>query len=146
MQEKLDPTYNDAVQAIKQAILNSQLRAARHINEEQLALYFGIGKYVSDNTREGKWGTNAIETISRQLCAELPGLRGFSATSLKFMRLFYEAWSPMLNSSATAVEMEEIKTSAVADEMQEIGSEAVIMESVAKKNHPFAEYDMTWSD
>ncbi len=146
MQNKLDPTYNEAVQAIKQAILNSQLRATRHVNEEQLALYFGIGKYVSDHTREGKWGTNAIETISRQLCAELPGLRGFSATSLKFMRLFYEAWSPMLNSSATAVEMEEVKTSAAADEMQEAGSEVVIVESITKKNHPFPESEMTWDD
>ena len=146
MQNKLDPTYNEAVQAIKQAILNSQLRAARHVNEEQLALYFGIGKYVSDHTREGKWGTNAIETISRQLCAELPGLRGFSATSLKFMRLFYEAWSPMLNSSATAAEMEEVKTSAAADEMQEAGSEVVIVESITKKNHPFPEFEMTWDD
>ncbi len=146
MQNKLDPTYNEAVQAIKQAILNSQLRAARHVNEEQLALYFGIGKYVSNHTREGKWGTNAIETISRQLCAELPGLRGFSATSLKFMRLFYEAWSPMLNSSATAAEMEEVKTSAAADEMQEAGSEVVIVESITKKNHPFPESEMTWDD
>lgn len=105
MQEKLNPTYNTAVQAIKQAILNSQLRAARHINEEQLALYFGIGKYISENTRSNKWGTSAVENISKQLGIELPGLKGFSATNLKLMRLFYEAWSPILNSSAVATEL-----------------------------------------
>jgi predicted nuclease of restriction endonuclease-like (RecB) superfamily len=44
------------------------------------------------NSRAGTWGTNAIETISVQLQNELPGLRGFSATSLKRMRTFYEAW------------------------------------------------------
>lgn len=92
MQEKLDPTYNYAVQAIKQAILESQLRAARHVNEEQLALYFGIGKYISENTREGQWGKGAIENISRQLSIELPGLKGFSERNLKLMRQFYEAW------------------------------------------------------
>ena len=33
------------------------------------------------------------QTISLQLRKELPGLRGFSASSLKNMRLFYENWS-----------------------------------------------------
>lgn len=72
MHDKLDPTYNYAVQAIKQAILNSQLRATRHVNEEQLALYFGIGKYISDNTRKNRWGTSAIENISKQLALSCP--------------------------------------------------------------------------
>lgn len=90
MQEKLNPTYNYAVQAIKQAVLESQLRAARHVNEEQLALYFGIGKYISDNSRNGQWGTGAVENINRQLSIELPGLKGFSARNLMLMRQFYE--------------------------------------------------------
>ena len=32
------------------------------------------------------WGKDAIETISRQLSAELPGLKGFSARNLRNMR------------------------------------------------------------
>jgi hypothetical protein len=32
MQDKLSVTYNDAVQKIKQAILESQWRATQHIN------------------------------------------------------------------------------------------------------------------
>ncbi|MDO4851140.1 MAG: PDDEXK nuclease domain-containing protein [Actinomycetota bacterium] len=86
--------YNDAVREIKTAILRSQYRAAKATNAEQLALYYAIGGYVSSNTREGKWGTGAIEVISERLQKELPGLRGFSATSIKYMRLFYEAWMP----------------------------------------------------
>ena len=109
MQEKLDLTYNDAVQAIKQAILSSQLRAARHVNEEQLALYFGIGKYISENTREGKWGTGAVDSISRQLRAELPGLKGYSERNLLLMRQFYESWQPLTNSAAVAAEISKIR-------------------------------------
>lgn len=48
-----------------------------------LALYYGVGKYVSDNTRRGVWGTGAIATISEQLRRELPGLRGFSPSKYK---------------------------------------------------------------
>lgn len=72
--------YQNVVDIIKTAILQSQARAAKTVNQEQLALYYGIGRYVSANTRKKKWGTGAIETISSQLRKEQPGLRGFSGT------------------------------------------------------------------
>ena len=86
--------YGDAVRAIKQAILKSQYEAAKSVNAQQLALYYSIGGYISTNTRTDAWGTGAIEAISSQLQEELPGLRGFSATNLRNMRIFFEAWSP----------------------------------------------------
>lgn len=85
--------YIEAVKAIKQAILQSRYKAAVLANGEMLSLYFGVGKYVSQNSRNGFWGTSAIETISNQLQNELPGLRGFSATNIRLMRLFYESWN-----------------------------------------------------
>ena len=91
--------YNDAVQRIKEAILQSQLVAAKAVNRQMLALYYGIGKFISDNSREGYWGKGAIETISEQLQRELPGLRGFSSANLKKMRLFYEKWEGLINRS-----------------------------------------------
>ena len=39
--------YQNAVDIIKTAILQSQARAAKAVNQEQLALYYGIGRYVS---------------------------------------------------------------------------------------------------
>ena len=85
--------YDDAVQIIKTAILQSQYDAARSVNEKQLTLYYGIGKYISANSRKGFWGKGAIDTISERLQNELPGLRGFSARNLRYMRAFYEEWS-----------------------------------------------------
>ncbi|MBR6131373.1 MAG: DUF1016 family protein [Bacteroidales bacterium] len=85
-------TYDKAVETIKTAILQGQYEAAKGVNRIQLAVYFGIGKYISLNTRKGKWGTGALEAISQQLRKELPGLRGFSTSSMKNMRLFYEEW------------------------------------------------------
>ena len=93
--------YNIAVQTIKDAILRSQYQAAKLVNREMLSLYYGIGRYISANSREGFWGTGAIRTISEQLRKELPGLKGFSESSLKNMRMFYEEWSPVLESSDT---------------------------------------------
>ena len=85
--------YSEAVRAIKTAILQSQYEAARSINEKQLRLYYGIGKYISLNTRKGHWGKGAIDAISDRLDKELPGLRGFSARNLRNMRTFYEEWA-----------------------------------------------------
>ncbi len=96
--------YLVAVKVIKEAILRSQYRAASSANKEQLSLYYVIGRYVSKNSREGFWGKGAIESISRQLQKELPGLRGFSATNIKNMRSFYEEWSPVINRQPLADE------------------------------------------
>ena len=46
------------------------------------------------------WGTGAINLISNRLQQELPGLRGFSATNMKSMRLFFEAWFGKIVTSA----------------------------------------------
>ena len=51
----MDQKYRDAVQLIKAAILQSQYEAAKSVNEKQLMLYFGIGKYISLNSRNGFW-------------------------------------------------------------------------------------------
>ncbi len=95
-------TLQEAVSTIKQAILQSQYRAAKLITGEQLSLYFGIGFYISRNSRKGTWGTGVLTRISDQLRRELPGLRGFSATSLKNMRTFFEFWQPFINRQPTA--------------------------------------------
>ena len=73
-------------------------------NQEQLALYFGIGRYVSANTRNKNWGKGAIKAISELLRKELPGLRGFSETNLKNMRTFYEAWSGIESNSSVVTD------------------------------------------
>ena len=87
--------YDQAVEDIKTAILQSQYEAARSVNEKQLMLYYGIGKYISQNSRKGFWGKGAIDAISERLDKELPGLKGFSARNLRNMRTFYEEWSAL---------------------------------------------------
>ena len=102
------PTINvkKAVDVIKSAILQSQSRAVRMISGTQLSLYFGVGLYVSANSRKGTWGTAAIDEISEQLRKELPGLRGFSAKNIRNMRQFAEFWQPFLIHSPMASKMD----------------------------------------
>ena len=98
--------YEYAVVAIKQAVEKSRYRAAKVGNAELLSLYYGIGKYVSENTRNGAWGTDAIKTISGRLKSELMGIRGFSESNIKNMRLFYDEWSPYVNRQPLADDLD----------------------------------------
>lgn len=121
--------YQNAVDIIKTAILQSQARAAKAVNQEQLALYYGIGRYVSANTRKKKWGTGAIETISSQLRKELPGLRGFSATSMRNMRTFYEEWRQLESNSSVVtdvIQMLSSKSSVATDEFTQINTKTSV--------------------
>ena len=112
-----------AVEAIKTAILQSQYQAAKETTRVQLILYYGIGRYLSSKKGKKTWGTSVLETISSQLRKELPGLRGFSATSLKKMRLFYENWSFLEDSNSSVMTDElpdKLNSSAASDELTAI--------------------------
>ena len=73
---KISPFYNDAVQQVRTAILESQLEAARAANKQKMS-----------------------------------GLRGFSATNIKYKRIFFERWLPVLNRQPTADELENAENS-----------------------------------
>ena len=129
--EKISPFYNDAVQQIKSAILESQLETARAANKQMLSLYYAVGKFVSENSREGTWGKGAIDTISAQLRREMPGLRGFSATNIKYMRIFYERWLPVLNRQPTADELGNVEKSESCYARRKIASGGNVINPIA---------------
>ncbi|MBR5716507.1 MAG: DUF1016 family protein [Bacteroidales bacterium] len=126
---KQEMQIRQAIEAIKEAILQGQYEAAQGVTRIQLAVYFGIGKYISQHTRKNVWGTGALETISNQLRRELPGLRGYSATSLKKMRLFYENWIMLDANSSVATD--EIKTTITIAEITSGNSSVITDDLVA---------------
>ena len=89
----LDLSHSETIKQLKSAILSSRYRVAVLANKEMLALYFAVGKLISDKAHQEKWGSKVLELLSNDLQKELPGLRGFSASNIKKMRVFYEIWS-----------------------------------------------------
>jgi predicted nuclease of restriction endonuclease-like (RecB) superfamily len=96
--------YVETIKQLKSAILSSRYRAAVLANKEMLGLYFGVGKLISEKTNKEKWGAKVLEQISNDLQKELPGLRGFSASNIKRMRMFYEGWVNYFTISPTALD------------------------------------------
>lgn len=142
-----DTSANDvytAVNTIRSAILQSQARAVKAANQEQLALYYGIGRFISANTRNKNWGNGVIEGISKQLSQELPGLRGFGVRQLKNMRNFYEQWSILeSNSAITNANLESNSAIAIA-ELQEVSENDCNtirqLQLASLENFPLAEF------
>ena len=80
MMDKINTQYNKAVKLIKSAILQNQLEAAKAVNRQILALYYGVGKYPwiewDENTKSGKFlhkpeRADIPENIKEQLIVEL---------------------------------------------------------------------------
>lgn len=132
--KKLIP-LSQAVETIKTAILQGQHEALKGANRVQLAVYYGIGKYLSKNTRNFAYGSGALKAISQQLRKEMPGLRGFSETNLKNMRLFYEQWTILDANSSVATDESTIEQSSVAtDELQIVNNQIDIYQTIAVPN------------
>ena len=85
-------SYIQTIQQIKSEILKARYQIAKVANRELLLLYFKVGKMISGKTASEKWGSKTIQRLSEDLQNELKGLRGFSYSNLKNMRLFYEEW------------------------------------------------------
>ena len=122
---------SQAVEAIKTAILQGQYEANKAVNRIQLAVYFAIGKYLSMNTRNLEYGSGAIKAISDRLYKELPGLRGYSETSLKNMRKFYDNWK-MLDADTSVATDDSQSTIAIGGSSQQ--SAIAIAESRLKQS------------
>ena len=126
-----------AVNVIKTAILQSQTHAAKAVNQEMLALYFGIGRFISANTRNRNWGKGVLARISERLRSELPGLRGFGESSLKNMRLFYEAWNFIESNSPIGIgELTDKTTIAVKDSSNLCNNETDTIRQLQLTNLP----------
>lgn len=65
---EMNNNYDEAVSAIKAAILQSQYEAARSVNEKQLMLYYGIGKYILLNSRKGFW--ERVQSTRSVICSK----------------------------------------------------------------------------
>ncbi len=91
----------DFIKQLKQHILKSRYRIAKIANAESLRLYFMIGHDLNEEINNNDWGDKILDSIAARLQQELPGLRGFSSSNLKKMRLFYNAWNEAIEISSS---------------------------------------------
>lgn len=72
---------------IKQQIKNAQYRAVLNVNQEQIMLYWNIGKVISENV---KYGNKFVENLARDIKTEFPNATGYSVRNLNYMKKLAE--------------------------------------------------------
>ncbi len=90
-------SYEEFLEDVKGRIKRAHARAARAISAELIDVYWQIGQEIlrrqaEEGSRRGRGGPKIVERLSVDLRAAFPGARGFSVSSLRYMRAFAAAW------------------------------------------------------
>jgi predicted nuclease of restriction endonuclease-like (RecB) superfamily len=85
---KFDQTYKQWLTDLKGKIRSAQIKAAIAVNAELILFYWDLGKMISE--KQTAWGTKFLETLSKDLRAEFPEMKGLSERNLKYCRMFYQ--------------------------------------------------------
>lgn len=83
----------DFIAIIKEKVRLAQYEAMKKVNTELIQLYWDIGGEIDRQQHEQGWGKSIVEVLSKELQKEFPGVQGFTARNLWFMRQFYVEYS-----------------------------------------------------
>lgn len=84
--------YARALNDIKKRVRAVQYEALKAVNQQLMALYWDIGRIIAGQQQTKGWGKAVVERLGADLRREFPGLRGFSARNIWYMRKFYLAY------------------------------------------------------
>lgn len=94
---EVDAQYREWISEVSKRFHQSQIKAAVKVNDEMLRFYWQLGKELHDRKDKFSYGQSFYKTISRDLCRELPDVKSFSETNLRYMQKFAELYSEVSN-------------------------------------------------
>lgn len=86
-------SYPPFLEEILSKIQQARYEMLKTVSKQTVALYWEIGKAVSQKAQQEKWGKSIVERLSKDLQTEFPGIRGFSARNIWRMKTFYEFYT-----------------------------------------------------
>lgn len=89
MKKIVQANYTVFLGEIKARIRRAQYDALKAVNKELIALYWDIGKMIVERQKKEGWGKAVVERLAADLQKEFPGIQGYSARNIWYMRIFY---------------------------------------------------------
>ncbi len=86
---ELDNTFAEIAQIIEE----SREIAYRKVNEELIRMYWRVGKYLSDKSRDASYGDAYVDSLAAYIQQRFPGIKGFCRRKLYRMKQFYELYA-----------------------------------------------------
>lgn len=93
---KIDEEYKIWIQDICNRYRMRQIKASVSVNREMIGFYWSIGRDIVDKKAESKWGSGFFDNLSKDMKEILPGVEGLASTNLRYMKKFYEIYSPVI--------------------------------------------------
>ncbi len=127
-----DSDYKDWLVELKERFYSHRLKASCATNGYLLDFYWKLGRDIEAKQYTNTYGSGFYKNLSQDLKNEMPGVKGFSPTNLKYMSYFYKLYAPLAS-----------KLSAAADDFTEdLYIDSDIQRVVAQsKNRPQAADD-----
>ena len=90
--EVINQEYSLLIKDLKKRVAESRYKASLSVNKEMILLYHHIGQKILENQEKYGWGAKVIEQLSKDLRSSFPGMKGFSAQNLKYMKKFAQEY------------------------------------------------------
>ena len=84
-----DKQYKKWIVELKDKIQHAQIKAAISVNRELLSLYWELGREMLEKEKKAGWGDALIKQLSKDLSLAFPGVTGFSARNLFYIKRWF---------------------------------------------------------
>lgn len=88
----LHPQYAEWIRIVGVNFKQCQIKAASRVNQEMLRFYWNLGRDIASMVNYADYGSKFYKKLSTDLQKELPDVKSFSVTNLKYMKYFYEMY------------------------------------------------------
>lgn len=96
--------YKDWLEELKKRYLSQRIKASVAVNKSLLEFYWNLGKDIESKSFTNTYGASFYQKLSKDLCNELPDVKGFSPTNLKYTVYFYRLYAPLLQNRPQLVD------------------------------------------
>ncbi len=91
-----DADYKNWLVVLKERFYRHRLKASCATNGYLLDFYWRLGRDIESKQYSNTYGSGFYQNLSQDLKNQMPGVKGFSPTNLKYMSYFYKLYSPLL--------------------------------------------------
>ena len=89
MSRNMPSDYAGLLAEVKERVRAARYAALKAVNKELVSLYWDIGRMIAERQKVEGWGKSVVKQLAADLQAEFPGMRGYSAQNLWYMRQFF---------------------------------------------------------
>ena len=90
-----DSDYKDWLVELKERFYSHRLKASCATNGYLLDFYWKLGRDIEAKQYTNNYGSGFYKNLSQDLKNEMPGVKGFSPSNLKYMSYFYKLYAPL---------------------------------------------------